>query len=84
MKSIRIPPLHNTPAASMQAENGALAVNVSGADNDLSATVHAHHTYETHNIVWDARFVDVLVDNGFGGRQVLYDRFHDYRTRTSE
>lgn len=75
-------PLYGTTAESMGAENGALVVNVSGVDNDLSAAVHAHHSYETEEIVWGARFVDVIVFDDTGLRRVLYDRFHDYQPQT--
>ena len=59
-----------------------IIVSIIGLDETFSQTVHARHTYELDEIVWDARFADVLVLHPDGSRSVDYTRFDDVEMLT--
>ena len=54
-----------------------IIVSIIGLDETFSQTVHARHTFELDEIVWGARFADVLVLHPDGSRSVDYTRFDD-------
>jgi inward rectifier potassium channel len=54
-----------------------LIVSIVGLDETFSQTVHARHTFQLDEIVWGARFADVLVLHPDGSRSVDYDHFDD-------
>ena len=60
-----------------------IIVSIIGLDETFSQTVHARHTYELDEIVWSARFADVLVLHPDGSRSVDYTRFDDVEMLTS-
>lgn len=60
-----------------------IIVSIIGLDETFSQTVHARHTYELDEIVWGARFADVLVLHPDGSRSVDYTRFDDVEMLTS-
>jgi inward rectifier potassium channel len=59
-----------------------IIVSIIGLDETFSQTVHARHTYELDEIVWGARFADVLVLHPDGSRSVDYTRFDDVEMLT--
>ncbi len=59
-----------------------IIVSIIGLDETFSQTVHARHTYELDEIVWDARFADVLVLHPDGSRSVDYTRFDEVEMLT--
>ena len=70
-------PLHDATPASCDAEETRIVVSVIGLDESYSQTVHARHTYVPAEIVWNARFVDVVVRGPDGEVHIDYSRFHD-------
>ena len=60
-----------------------IIVSIIGLDETFSQTVHARHTYALDEIVWGARFADVLVLHPDGSRSVDYTRFDDVEMLTS-
>jgi inward rectifier potassium channel len=54
-----------------------IIVSIIGLDETFSQTVHARHTFELDEIIWGARFADVLVLHPDGSRSVDYTRFDD-------
>ena len=58
----------------MQAE---IISSVMGVDETFSQTVHARHSYVADELVWNARFVDILSIRDDGRRMVDYTKFHD-------
>jgi inward rectifier potassium channel len=60
-----------------------IIVSIIGLDETFSQTVHARHTYELDEIVWGARFADVLVLHPDGSRSVDYSRFDEIEMLTS-
>ncbi|HZC46520.1 MAG TPA: ion channel [Candidatus Acidoferrum sp.] len=54
-----------------------IIVSIIGLDETFSQTIHARHTFEFDEIIWDARFADVLVLHPDGSRSVDYTRFDE-------
>lgn len=54
-----------------------LLVTLSGVDQTFSQRVHARHSYVPTDVVWNARFADILGTNERGGRVIDYGRFHE-------
>jgi inward rectifier potassium channel len=59
-----------------------IIVSIIGLDETFSQTVHARHTYELDEIVWGARFADVLVLHPDGSRSVDYTHFDEVEMLT--
>ncbi|TMA35078.1 MAG: hypothetical protein E6J83_17810 [Deltaproteobacteria bacterium] len=70
-------PLHGATAASLAAEEARIVVSVVGLDESYAQTVHARHSYAAEDIVWNARFADVVVREPDGEVHIDYARFHD-------
>ena len=70
-------PFHGASAATLVAQGVDLIVSVIGFDESFAQTVHARHTYKPADIVWGARFVDILSWGPDGRRSVDYAHFHD-------
>ena len=54
-----------------------IIVSITGLDETFSQTIHARHTFVLDEIIWGARFADVLVLHPDGSRSVDYDHFDD-------
>ena len=59
-----------------------IVVSITGLDETFSQTIHARHTYNLDEIIWGARFADVLVLHPDGSRSVDYTRFDDIEMLT--
>jgi inward rectifier potassium channel len=57
-----------------------IIVSITGLDETFSQTIHARHTFELDEIVWNARFADVLVLHPDGSRSVDYTHFDEVVT----
>jgi inward rectifier potassium channel len=75
-------PLFGQTRESMANCAAEIIVSIIGLDETFSQTVHARHTYELDEIVWDARFADVLVLHPDGSRSVDYTRFDEVEMLT--
>jgi inward rectifier potassium channel len=69
-------PLHDATPASLAASNAEIVITVGGVDVTYAQSVQAQFSYLASEIVWDARFADVIED-GPDGRRVNYDRLHE-------
>ena len=54
-----------------------IVVSITGLDETFSQTIHARHTYNLDEIIWGARFADVLVRHPDGAVSIDYTRFDD-------
>ncbi len=54
-----------------------IVVSITGLDETFSQTIHARHTYEVDEIMWGARFADVLILDSDGSRSIDYSHFDD-------
>lgn len=70
-------PLNGLSAAELAERDAEIIVVLSGIDDTFSQTVHARRSYVAAEIVWNARFVDVLSVSADGRRSVDLTRFHD-------
>ena len=70
-------PLHGATGAALEAAEAEIIVSLMGFDEQFSQTVHARHHYRPGDIVWGARFADILVRTASGGRRIDYGRFHE-------
>jgi len=70
-------PLFGATRESIAASAPELIVSIVGLDETFSQTVHGRHTFQLDEIVWGARFADVLVVHPDGSRSIDYDRFDE-------
>ena len=70
-------PLHGETAESLEAKEVDLVVSLSGFDEALSQNVYARYGYGPGQVLFDHRFVDVLLRLPDGRRAIDYRRFHD-------
>jgi inward rectifier potassium channel len=70
-------PLHEATRASLVESEAEIIVSLTGLDESFSETVHARYSYRAEDIVWGARFVDVLSRLPDGRPHIDYSRFHD-------
>jgi len=70
-------PFYRRTRESLAAAEAEVIVSLTGIDESFSQTVNARHSYTTDEIVWGARFVDILSRLPDGRRRVDYTHFHD-------
>ncbi len=70
-------PLFGLTPESLREAEGEIVVSVLGVDETFSQTIHARYSYLPDEIVWDARFADIMSQLPDGRRLVDYARFHD-------
>jgi len=76
-------PLYGTTPESMAEGNGEVVVSVAGVDETFSQTIRARYSYLPEEIVWNARYVDIMSVLPDGRRRVDYGRFHDVVAETA-
>ena len=59
-----------------------IIVSITGLDEVFSQTIHARHAFGLDEIIWGARFADVLVTHPDGSQSVDYTHFDDVETLT--
>ena len=59
-----------------------IVVSITGLDETVSQTIHTRHTYELEEIIWGARFADVLILHPDGSRSIDYTRFDEVEMLT--
>jgi inward rectifier potassium channel len=69
-------PLHGQDAAAMREANTDFIISLTGIDEGLAQSIHTRYAYAAEDIVWNARFADILTA---GAERVVIDyaRFHD-------
>src|SRR2546427_401225 len=70
-------PIFGATQESLRTDEGEIVVSVTGIDETFSQTIYARYSYLADEIVWDARFADVMSVLPDGRRLVDYSRFHD-------
>jgi len=75
-------PLFGATRESIVASEPELIVSIVGLDETFSQTVHARHTFQLDEIIWGARFANVLVLHPDGSRSVDYEHFDDVEMTT--
>jgi inward rectifier potassium channel len=77
-------PLREATAESLRAMEAELIVSLTGIDDTFAGTVHARHSYIADEIVWNARFVDILSRLPDGRRRIDYTKFHEVVAAASD
>lgn len=72
-------PLYGETPETLIAGESILVVTLTGIDETVSQTIHTRHTYSVNEILWDRRFVDILLKMPNGHRYVDYSHFHDVK-----
>ncbi len=70
-------PLFGQTHDSLAKGRSEIVVSITGLDETFSQTIHARHTYEVDEIMWGARFADVLILDSDGSRSIDYSHFDD-------
>ncbi len=72
-------PFHGETTESLTEKGMEMIVILSGVDEHTSQSVHARRSYGADEIMWGARYVDIIAaaQNAGGLRRVDYRRFHD-------
>lgn len=70
-------PLHGRTRDELERDECEIVVSLLGIDEQFAQTVHARHSYVASELVWDARFADVLIRDEQGRRGIDYSRFHE-------
>lgn len=61
----------------LRARKAEIILSLSGLDETTGSTIHARHRYSLEDIVWNARFHDILSFRADGTRVIDYHHFHD-------
>lgn len=70
-------PLYGETPESLAEVNADIVATLMGIDETVSQTVHARRYYLTDEILWNMRFVDILVKKPDGRRLLDFTRFHE-------
>jgi inward rectifier potassium channel len=70
-------PFFGQTAESLAPSSPEVVVSITGLDQTFSQTVHARHSYKLDEIVWNARFADVLTVHPDGTRTIDYTHFDE-------
>jgi len=70
-------PLHGVTPESLKGTDCEVVVTLTGIDQTLSQTIHARHSYVAEEVVFNARFADMISILPDGKRRVDYARFHE-------
>jgi inward rectifier potassium channel len=76
-------PFHGASPADLEAVQAEVVVSLLGFDETFSQTIHTRYSYRSTDIVWGARFVDILRQRPDGESYVDYEHFHDLVRRPS-
>ena len=73
-------PLFGETRESLADSQPQVIVSITGLDEVFSQTIHARYAYGLDEIIWGARFADVLVTHPDGSQSVDYTHFDDVET----
>jgi inward rectifier potassium channel len=70
-------PLHGLDAEALRRSGLNIMISVSGLDEHLGATIHARHAYGPADVIFGARFADILLVQPDGSWVIDYRLFHE-------
>lgn len=76
-------PIHSWAETGSVPQDAELVVILSGFDGSSGQTIYGRWAYQAGEIIWDARFVDIVGTDPDGVRTIDYARFHDVIDETS-
>ncbi|MDQ2098940.1 MAG: ion channel [Tychonema bourrellyi B0820] len=72
-------PLYKLTPKDLKEQQAEIVVTLTGIDETVSQTIHARHSFVASEVLWDMRFVDILLRTPEGKRVVDYTRFHEVK-----
>lgn len=72
-------PLYKLTAKDLVEQQAEIVITLTGLDETVSQTIHARHSFVASEILWDMRFVDIILRSPDGKRVVDYTRFHEVK-----
>lgn len=63
--------------AKLDERKAMILLSVTGFDETIGQTIHARHTYDLEDVVWGARFADIISVDPDGTRVIDYAPFHE-------
>ncbi len=70
-------PLFGHTSKSLAQLNAQVQASITGIDEAVSYNISARHNYASHEILYDHRFVDIVVPQPNGDRHIDYRYFHE-------
>ncbi|MCX7172586.1 MAG: ion channel [Proteobacteria bacterium] len=70
-------PLHGWTQESLLEARTRIMISINGHDETMAAAVHSYHDYLSEDLMFDSRFVDVMVKGENDERIIDMTRFHD-------
>ena len=70
-------PLWQATPESLAKTRAMLLVSLNGLDETVYQSLHAPHSYEDHNILWDHHFIDIIHQTPQGDRYIDFKYFHE-------
>lgn len=70
-------PLYKATPEILAQQEASIIITLIGIDETVSQTIHARHVYIARDILWNMRFVDIMLRTLDGDRYLDYSRFHD-------
>lgn len=71
-------PLYGLTAQDLADGNAEFLVLLTGIDETFSQTVHTRSSYVAEDLVWNARFSNIFLQEHAGTLEVAVDRIHEY------
>jgi inward rectifier potassium channel len=72
-------PLYGASEETLRDSRSLLFVSLTGLDETFNQTINARHAYESSEIAWGRRFVDIMGQLAGGGTGIDYEKFHQTR-----
>ncbi len=72
-------PLYGVKPESLFEDETTILITLIGIDETVGQNIYAHHTFASQDILWNMRFVDILVWEPNGDRYIDYSHFHDVK-----
>jgi len=72
-------PLYQLTAKDLIEQEAEIVITLTGIDETVSQTINARHSFVASEIMWNMRFVDIILRTPDGGRVVDYTRFHEVK-----
>jgi inward rectifier potassium channel len=69
-------PLYGHTSESLAQLNAQIQASITGIDEAVSYNISARHNYANHEILYNHRFVDIVVPQANGDRHIDYRHFH--------
>ncbi|OKH21270.1 ion channel [Chroogloeocystis siderophila] len=73
-------PLYKATPEILAQQEASIIITLIGIDETVSQTIHARYVYVARDILWNMRFVDIMLRTLDGDRYLDYSRFHDVTT----